>query len=222
MTSPILASYEAINGQNLPRCPRVDHDRVHWLNIKTGEMRWDACRTLKCEVCFPGELKRCERAIAHGGTSGRPEWFIRLTLDGDNWPRTRQKFADLPRLLKEQGFPGWQHSYVIHQGGEGRFHAHALVKCVKTTQVKLSTQLERTWGSGVHVQAVYDQSGAAHYFFHDCNTHAQTIRHLAMNGGRPQHNSRGYFGEWTFRQTKGAVAPHSDEWRKVFTNSKAA
>ena len=96
------------------------------------------------------------------------------------------------------------------------------MKGVKTTEVKLSAQLERTWGSGVHVQAVYDPSGAAHYFFHDCKTHAQTIRHLAMNGGRPQHNTRDYFGEWNFRQAKEALAPHSNEWMMVFTNSKAA
>ena len=215
MTAPYLATYGAINvheAERLQRCPRVDHDRIWWVNRRTGEIRWDRCRAMLCPFCSSIELALTAEALAHGGTTGPPTHAFRLSLDHRDWPRIRQKMANLPRYLENKGCRGWCHAFVVHQGGRGRFHLHGLMKgCEKISEATLA----RTWGSGVHVESIANPYAAARYLFHHADSHPAVLRHLDLNGGRAEHHSRAYFGQWRLDTTKRFLSRGSEGWTLV-------
>lgn len=181
------------------RCPRSSIDLV---NTLTGQVIPGRCRASFCEFCGPVQSWWKARIISDGG--GRPpERYAVLTQAPADWQKLRQKMRDFPRLLARRGYV-WEQAWTVEEGAQtGMRHVNVLQKGTYVPQA----ELQDVWGAIAHVQAVKGATGhqVAGYALKEAQTVAGYVtkdgrqaggldRHLALNGGRLVHVSRGYLG----------------------------
>jgi len=209
-------------------CPRVDHERRYWLNVWTGEKRPAWCDATMCPVCGPRQAWKKSLIISDGGTTGPPKRYFVLTQAPVDWEKLRQKMRNLPRYLARRGY-SWDQAWTVEQNPAGTgLHVNVLQKGSYVPQA----ELQQAWGAIVHAQAIKSRRGGAKgtaayslkeaqkvagYSIKNASTPANHLNHLAVNGGRLVHLSRGYLGGETqadvWERLKG---PHVDAgWRLV-------
>lgn len=175
-------------------CPRIDHDRQYWLNTFTGEKRHDSCRANVCPVCVNVNAWKKARLL----TWAKPERYIVLTQAPTDWDKLRQKMRNLRRLEQAQGYD-YEHAWTVEINPRGTgLHVNVLQKGSYIPQ----KALQQTWGSIVYIQAIKRPQGQLEaYVLKDALTVSGYVlkdagsvpAHLAANGNRLAHVSRGYF-----------------------------
>lgn len=218
------------------RCPKIDHDRVFWVNVWTGEKRAHSCGTNDCPFCGPRNAWKKSLIISHGGTTGPPKRYAVLTQFPHDWQKGRQKMRNLPRYLERAGFPGWQQAWTIEPNPKGTgYHVNVLQKGPYVPQ----EALQECWGSIVHIKAIKKPRGSqkanaervAAYSLKEAQKVAGYsvknaaggpgatghLSHLRLNGGRLVHLSRGYLGGLTQDETWQAIQGEREDegWRLV-------
>jgi hypothetical protein len=210
-------------------CPRINHDRQFWVNIFTGEKRPDSCRANSCEVCI-GPNARKKAAIL---SWAQPERYAVLSQAPTDWDVCRQKMRNLPRLLKRRGYR-WDQGWTIEINPRGTGHH---VNVLQKGDYVPQKVLQEVWGSIVHIQAVRTPPAAlagyvlkeaaivSGYVLKDAQTGVHVMDHLAANGGRLAHVSRGYFPlnpetdkPYTQREVAQSISGEGDQaWRLVLS-----
>jgi hypothetical protein len=175
------------------RCPGKAFDVV---NLGTGERFPAACGVYRCSRCGP------IKAYGYGqlAAASRPERFVTLTLAGDRWPDVRahmRVFVEAVRRLHYE----WQAFWAVEENPlHTGHHIHALQHGGYVPQAVL----QDCWGAIVHIEAisavleqqgqvsryVIKGTGAANYVTKGSSSDLGA--HLARNGGRTAHWSRGY------------------------------
>jgi hypothetical protein len=168
------------------------------------------------------------RAISHGGATGPPQRFIVLTLPPErwemSWQQMRQKMRDYRRLM-QRNYGVWEQAWTVETGKRnGMKHVNVLQKGPYVPQA----ELQRRWGGIAHVQAIGRQPGAiAGYALKEAlrvtgyslkDAAASRDVHLALNGGRLAHWSRGYFGGQTYTEVRRQLLADSvsdGDWERV-------
>lgn len=151
-------------------------------------------------------------ALRHVGEGSRAR-FVTLTLAEQPWPVLRQKVRDCSRILRREGYD-WEMGWAREAGSlNGMLHLHG----VQHGRHKVpQARLQDLWGARVDIREVKnlrDKTGAASYTVKEALRVAGYVSkgasagdasalaaHLALNGGRPAHWSRGFLHGKTKRE----------------------
>lgn len=146
----------------------------------------------------------------------KPERFATFTNAPEDWQALRQKQRTLTLKLRREGY-SWESAWTVERGSKtGMKHVHALQHGSFVPQ-KL---LQEAWGAIVHIEAIRGARGVANYALKEASrvagyavkgTTAQLAEHLALNGGRGCHYSRGYLHGKRLREVEGWLWPGQPE-----------
>lgn len=130
-------------------------------------------------------------------TWARPTRFVTLTQAPDDWQALRAKFRKLTMRCRAEGLMV-QWAWTVETGSKtGMKHIHALEHGDYIPQ----RDLQNWWGRIVHIEAIREDDAAVAYALKEAarvvgyglkGTRDDFARHLALNGGRAYHMSRGY------------------------------
>lgn len=158
-----------------------------------------SCDAYSCDKCGPRKAQQAAAlatwAIRHADRAR----FVTLTLAPEGWQQRRQKVRDLRRLMRRRGFE-WETAWTTEAGEKtGMVHVHALQHGSYVPQ----RILQEVWGARVDIRKVRT-GGVAQYVTKDALKVAGYVvkrttaelgglaDHLALNGGRAMHWSRGF------------------------------
>jgi hypothetical protein len=175
-------------------CPRFPFDYV---NEATGEIRPASCKSIRCEVCAPFEVRRRAWRIA----AARPRRFLTLTKLPREYQAARRAEYLFLRMIRRDGYRiDWAIAHELTKRDDR--HAHAVTKGDFIEQRLLSQYAERAgMGRVVWVSRIKD-AGATRYALKESlrvvgyATKGGTEgleQHLDLNGGRLCRTTRGYF-----------------------------
>lgn len=205
----LVPSSESVDGDQAQICPR----KPYWVTpLERPDLRFPAsCDTYLCTTCGPRKAQQSAAvmtwALRQVEAPSRAR-FVTLTLAEQDWPALRQKVRDARRLLVKQGYD-WEWGWAREAGTKtGMLHLHG----VQHGRHKVpQDRLQDLWGARVDIRAVrglWDKSGAAAYTVKEALSVAgyatkgtgNLAAHLALNGGRPAHWSRGFLHGKTKRE----------------------
>jgi hypothetical protein len=126
-----------------------------------------------------------------------PTRFVTLTCAPDDWQALRAKVRKLTMRLRAEGYRvEW--AWTVERGSKtGMKHVHALQHGDFIPQ----RTLQSMWGPITHIERVRGSEGAATYAMKEASrvagytmkgSRSNLHEHLALNGGRAYHMSRGY------------------------------
>jgi hypothetical protein len=197
-----------------PICAR----KPYWVQaLERPEMRFPAsCDTYSCQICGPRKAQQAAAvmtwALRHVEVPSRARFFT-FTLASQEWPALRLKVRQARRILVNEGYD-WETGWAREAGSlNGMLHIHG----VQHGRHKVpQARLQDLWGARVDIREVKnlrDKSGAATYTVKEALKVAGYVskgatagdadslgEHLALNGGRPAHWSRGFLHGMTKRE----------------------
>ena len=175
------------------RCPRFPYD---WLDVDDGDVHPGSCKSVRCPVCGPREIRRRAWRIARAA----PERFITLTQLPPDYHAARRSEASLLRYLRRQGLAmEWAVAHELTKSGQR--HAHALQRGDPIPQPLLSRAASRSgmgrivWISairsdGATAYALKEALGVVRYATKGTEELAD---HLELNGGWLVRTTKGYY-----------------------------
>jgi hypothetical protein len=189
--------------------------------LEDPDLRFPAsCDTYLCGLCGPRKAQQSAAvmtwALRQAVEPSRARFFT-LTLADQDWPALRLKVRQGRRILVGEGYD-WETGWAREAGQKtGMLHVHG----VQHGRHKVpQDRLQDLWGARVDIRAVRglrDRSGAAAYTVKEAQrvagytvkgatTSASALEdHLALNGGRPAHWSRGFLHGKTKREALSAL-----------------
>lgn len=190
--------------QRPPACP-YGSGRLT-LELHTGEVYPDRCRSSRCPYCLPLNARRRCLAI----TLARPTRMIRLSLvadEGADSPCTTalQRVKLIRRNLKRFGRHPGEWTFTIERNPEETgFHAHCLQRGTFIPQAELQEACLRSGAGLPHINAIEREGqwtsryglkgfGADGYGLKSFRPNADSREALRINNGRLEHHSRGFF-----------------------------
>jgi hypothetical protein len=194
-----------VTGKRPEKCPRA-RDRVV-LELYSGEVYPDRCRSSQCRFCLPLNARRRCLAITLAG----PTRMIRLSLVGDSSDSDPCKTALIRikrtrQALKRMGIASGEWCYTIERNPKGTgYHAHCLQTGPYIPQDALQTACERG-GAGIpYINAIKREGvwtsryglkgfGADGYGLKTFRPHGDSADALRINNGRMEHHTRGFYG----------------------------
>lgn len=215
----LVPSSESVHEDQGQICPR----KPYWVSaLERPDLRFPAsCDTYLCPLCGPRKAQQSAAvmtwALRHVEAPSRARFFT-LTLAGHDWPVLRQKVRNARRLLVAEGYD-WECAWAREAGSlTGMLHLHG----VQHGRHKVpQDRLQDLWGARVDIRAVRnlrDKTGAASYTVKEALRVAGYVskgatagdssalaEHLALNGGRPAHWSRGFLHGHTKREALTAL-----------------
>lgn len=151
------------------------------------------CRAWACIVCGPRKAKEKAAIVAWA----KPERFLTFTLAPKDWQVLRKKVRVLKATLRAAGYD-CEWAWTVEEGKKtGMRHVHALQHGSFIPQAELQDR----WGAIVDIRKINAAAGAGKYALKEARrvagyaskgAAAHLERHLALNGGRGIHISRGY------------------------------
>jgi hypothetical protein len=180
--------------------------------LEQPDLRFPAsCDTYVCDICGPRKAQQAAAvmtwALRHVEAPSRARFFT-LTLAEQEWPVLRQKMRDARRILVAEG-SDWECGWAREAGKKtGMLHVHGLQHGRHKVP---QDRLQSLWGARVDIREVKglrDKAGAATYTVKEAlKVAGYTVKgadnlgeHLALNGGRPAHWSRGFLHGKTKRE----------------------
>lgn len=205
----LVPSSESVDEMGAEICPR----KPFWvMPLERPDLRFPAsCDTYLCSICGPRKATQAAAvmtwALRRVEKPSRARFYT-LTLASHDWQTLRQKVRDSNRILRKEGYD-WESAWCREAGSEtGMLHIHG----VQHGRHKVpQDRLQDLWGARVDIRAVRglrDKAGAATYTVKEALTVAgytakgagDLDAHLALNGGRPAHWSRGFLHGLTKRE----------------------
>lgn len=215
----LVPSSESVDGDQGPICPR----KPYWVTaLEAPDLRFPAsCDTYLCPICGPRKAQQAAAvmtwALRQVEAPSRAR-FVTFTLAAQEWPVLRQKVRDARRILLREGYD-WEWGWAREAGAQtGMLHLHG----VQHGRHKVpQDRLQDLWGGRTDIRAVKglrDKTGAAKYTVKEAlrvagyvskgatagDAHALDA-HLALNGGRPAHWTRGFLHGKTKREALSAL-----------------
>jgi hypothetical protein len=181
------------------------HGRVI-VDLVSGSIWPDGCRTLMCPVCLPVMARRRTLAI----TLARPYRMVRLSLiageqDEAVYQTARRRIALIRRNLKRKGIEPGEWTWTIERNPkETGYHAHALQRGEYVSQNALQEACEKAGAGFPHINAIKRKGkwvssyglknfGADGYGLKTFRPSGNPRDSLAINGGALEHHSRGFY-----------------------------
>jgi hypothetical protein len=216
--------------QTLSQCPR----KSEWtlVNLSTGEVAPASCKAAFCDFCGPREAYKVGLAIG----LAEPERHGTITYVGEDWKTVQARMNRVRYDLAQRYAVEWVWMVETNPKGTGH-HVHFWQHGDYVPQGRLQEVTERRgmgipwiaqWQakkpSGEGVDPVSYGLKSVGYGMKAVQGNAGLAEHLANNGGRLSHHSRGFYrhGKGGPRLTKGdavraavrAVHPDSegDQW----------
>lgn len=189
--------------------------------VENPDLRFPAsCDSYGCDVCGPRKATQAAAVMTwalRNVPAGHRARFFTLTLAPADWSTLRQKVRDARRLLVAEGYD-WECSWAREAGKRtGMLHLHG----VQHGRHKVpQARLQDLWGARVDIREVKglrDRTGAATYTVKESlRVAGYTVKgatastsglrdHLALNGGRAVHYSRGFLHGKTKREALQAL-----------------
>lgn len=176
------------------------------MELYTGEVFPDRCRSNQCGFCLPFQARRRALAI----TLARPTRMIRLSLmaedDTEDPCATALKRVKLIRRnLKRFGRHPGEWCFTIERNPEETgFHAHCLQRGRYIPQAELQEACLRSGAGLPHINAIEREGmwtsryglkgfGADGYGLKSFRPNADSREALRINHGRLEHHSRAFF-----------------------------
>lgn len=199
-----------------PICPR----RPAWLvcDQDPALRRPASCDSYGCDACGQGKALQAAAIAAWGIRHADRGRFVTLTLAPEDWTRRRQKVRDLRRLLAARGYQ-WEQAWTTEVGSStGMVHVHALQHGDYVPQA----ELQDVWGARVDIRKIAT-GGVAQYVTKEAlrvagyvvkgtdAEHGGIGQHLALNGGRAMHWSRGFLHGSTKREAYASLKAELSE-----------
>jgi hypothetical protein len=177
------------------------------VNLVTGEVAPIRCGANFCEACGPLKAWKVGLAVAYS----EPERFVRLSLVGEDHETRRGRIKRLTSAIRRAGY-GWQVAWAVERNPKGTgHHAHMWQHGDYVPQDVLQRLCMRE-GLGIPYierwRAPRDQAAtygikAATYAIKGAQGQDGLPEHLALNGGRILHISRGF---WRHGRNGGTIA----------------
>lgn len=164
-----------------------------WVRVD-GTDAWECiarmCRRHTCAYCCPITVRQVGWAI----TQAKPDGLLTLTSVGVDWSTAKANVASVTIRVRKLGFP-IEHAYTVepHEDGEG-LHAHLYVRGAGRIpcHVLAGVCADVSIGSP-DLQRPLDLHGPQDYGMKGAKYDDTRADHLRLNGGRPIHNTRGFF-----------------------------
>ncbi len=208
----LVPNSESVHGDLALICPR----RPYWIEaIQRPDLRFPAsCDSYSCAQCGPRKAVTTAAVLTWAMAHADRSRLVTLTLAPEDWPARRQKMRNLKRLLAAKGY-GWEVGWATEPNPKGTgLHIHGIQHGDRVPQ----RVLQDTWGAIVDIRAVGRKSqdrAAGVYTVKESRrvagyavkgaTGEHLAEHLARNGGRPAHWSRGFLHGKTKRQVLSEV-----------------
>lgn len=176
------------------------------IELYSGAVYPDRCRSSLCDVCLPINARRRALAI----TLVAPQRMIRLSMlanetDGLPCESARKRVALISRNLKRIGHNPGEWTWTIEKNPEGTgFHAHCLQRGPSIPQEILQEACARA-GAGIpYINSIKRKGqwtsryglkgfGADGYGLKTFRSNGDPREALRINNGRMEHHSRGFF-----------------------------
>lgn len=176
------------------------------VELHTGQVFPDRCRSNQCLYCLPLNARRRTLAITLAG----PQRMIRLSLVGDRGDDDPCKTALIRikrtrQALKRMGYRAGEWCYTIERNPKGTgYHAHCLQIGPYLPQDVLQAACERG-GAGIpYINAIKRHGiwtsryglkgfGADGYGLKTFRPSADPTDALRLNNGRMEHHTRGFY-----------------------------
>lgn len=185
-------------------CPNAQ-DRVV-VELVSGQVFPDRCRSQQCAVCLPLNARRRALAI----TMAEPQRMIRLSLvaQQDSGSPCRTALIRIKRIrqaLQRMGHDPGEWTYTIEPNPKGTgFHAHCLQRGKYIPQAELQTACERAGAGLPHINAIKRTGhftsryglkgfGADGYGLKTFRANGEPTEALRLNNGRLEHHTRAFF-----------------------------
>lgn len=167
------------------------------VSLSSGQMVHVGCQRHACLVCGPKNTRRLSQAVSYRlSVPGRAR-FCTLTNAPEDWQSRRQKVRNLRRYLRSRGY-SWEMFWSCERGTQtGMLHVHGIQHGDYVPQAVL----QEVWGQIVDIRAVRSSKVSGYVLKDAARVAGYTLKgdsnaeRLALNGGRPAHWSRGFFGK---------------------------
>ncbi|HEY9290690.1 MAG TPA: hypothetical protein VIP98_05355 [Microlunatus sp.] len=158
-----------------------------------------SCDAYSCETCGPRKAQQAAALATWAIRKADRARFVTLTQAPEQWQPRRKKVRVLAEKLRKAGYK-WETAWTTEAGKQtGMIHVHALQHGSYVPQ----RVLQEVWGARVDIRKVQtggvaqyvtkDALKVAGYIVKDATAeHSGLAEHLALNGGRAMHWSRGF------------------------------
>lgn len=198
--------------ENGPRnCPKRPLDIVA---IERPDLRFPAsCDAYRCPVCGPRKARTSAALATYALRQSHGGRLVTLTLAPGDWQSRRQKIRDLRRWALANGWD-WEMFWATEANPKGTgVHVHG----IQTGRQKIpQASLQDRWGHIVDIRRVRTPAAGAYvvkeamrvagYVVKNGTESAEALdAHLALNGGRAAHWTRGFLGGLTKREALAKI-----------------
>lgn len=201
MTSHPLV-YRATFLDQIPKQCNRRLDQGQALNTSSGELRPHMCGANSCPYCAKVKRRQIVRAVG----AAEPTAFLTLTLAGDEFSLIQTRMRNLHRSLKRSGWPmEWVWLVECNTSSKHLHHVHGLAHGSVPDEGTFIEHAQRSgFGLQSEISSVKSIPQAAAYLW-GMDTYKRPagkprkhrvidVPHfLAMNGGRFQHSTRGFW-----------------------------
>nr|CRY97195.1 hypothetical protein [uncultured prokaryote] len=182
------------------------------------------CDAYQCVTCGPKKTQGLSLAMAWRQTQVDRTRLMTLTMAPTEWQARRQKMRHVTLWARKQGY-AWNTAWTTEMGSKtGMIHIHA----IQWGDYIPRNVLQERWGHIVDVRAIKkpgtkssgyltkESQKVANYLTKEASEGYQSW--LELNGGRPIHTTRGYFGGHSTREAVQLARRHfsgtvGEEWR---------
>ena len=184
-----------------------------WWLISTSEPRIiipTRCGSYKCDVCRPAKVAQRLRVTTWGASKADAIRLLTLTKVPEDWQHARGQIRDFVRRIRKAYDIQFAWAIEANPKGTGS-HAHAITH----GEYIPKDRLREMWG-GRFIDIRRVEGGANDYLTkcaQVCGYTGKSVEvHLARNGGRAIHLTRGYLHGKTSREVLKLMST-GKEWR---------
>lgn len=164
------------------------------------------CDAYACPVCGPRKTNKLANAIAWQQDRVPLARLFTFTNAPVTWQQRRQKMRSVAHWARSKGYD-WNVAWTTEQGSKtGMIHIHA----IHYGDFMPRQELMDRWGALIDLRLIKSSQGAASSYISKAARQSanyiskgkgdQYAQWLDLNGGRPMHITRGYFGEYSTRE----------------------
>lgn len=217
-----LRAIGTLSTSSEPAPPECWDGRTRIVSKVDGQWFYAGCGRLPCQVCAPLHARRLTRAMQRAA----PAQLVTITLVGDDWQVIRARIARVRyRIARATQHPlHWAWVVEVNPAGTGH-HVHAAKRGRWTKWSHFAGALAREGVGHGWLSPAADVRAPERYLtkYVAKGARAGWGEHLALNGGRLVHTSRGFWRDADGLPTTWRGARAGDgSWVRVISSRSVA